>query len=178
MKNMLIAKRYSKALLALISKDVEQEFLNEIKLLKNAVLNNSDFMDFIDSKIIKIQTKLDLINVVIKDFSNKDIWKEFFQILLEKQRQFILPQILEILENEILKNRGIVKINLKIAKKHNKESIKKISEYVENFLNKKIEINEIIDPNIIGGFIAEGDKYLIDCSVRNNLEKLQSVLKN
>ena len=178
MKNMLIAKRYSKALLSLISKDKEKEFLNEIKLLKKLILTDSDFMKFIDSRIMVVQNKIELIEVVIKDFSNYHVWKEFFLILLEKQRQFVLSPILILLEKDILGKQGIVKINLKIAKKHNDKVIQKIALYVENFLKKKIEINEIIDPKIIGGFVAESDKYFIDCSVRHNLEKLQSVLKN
>ncbi len=178
MKNVLVAKRYAKALLPLIPKDKVKEFLNEVKLLNKVTLDDEYFMDFINSKMVKTHAKLELLDVVIKDFSNYIIWKEFFQILLEKQRQFILPQILEILEKDVLEKQGIVKITLKIAKKHSEKVIQKISLYVENFLKKKIEINEIIDPKIIGGFVAEGDKYLIDCSVRHNLEKLQSVLKN
>ena len=136
MRNMLVAKRYSKALLGIISQKDEKEFLKEIKLLKKIVTKDCDFMDFINSKIIKSSKKMEMFDFVASKFSNYHIWKELFLILLEKKRQSVLPQIIEILEEEILNNMGIAKIKLIIAKKHNDDIIDKISRYIENFLNK------------------------------------------
>ena len=89
MRNMLVAKRYSKALLGIISQKDEKEFLKEIKLLKKIVTKDSDFMDFINSKIIKSSKKMEMFDFVASKFSNYHIWKELFLILLEKKRQSV-----------------------------------------------------------------------------------------
>ena len=66
----------------------------------------------------------------------------------------------------------MIKVLLKIARQQSDEMIAKISVKISDILQKKIVLTVQIQPEIIGGFVAETESISIDGSIKNNLIKL------
>ena len=62
-------------------------------------------------------------------------------------------------------------MNLKLAVEHSPDVIDKIRELVSSKLDKDVIFDIDIDKSIIGGFIAETDKIMIDGSIEHNFRR-------
>jgi len=53
-----------------------------------------------------------------------------------------------------------------------KNNIRDRFQHLPRFQNKTVEIRSKVDPNILGGFIAQSHDILFDASVRNDLNAI------
>ena len=97
----------------------------------------------------------------------------FLLILVEKDRILFLKEKLAELKKIDLENRGtvIAKIRTVVPLKEYQKAA--LVEKLKAKYKKKIEIEETIDPDILGGILIRIDDDLIDGSIRSSLEELK-----
>jgi F-type H+-transporting ATPase subunit delta len=176
MKNRIIAQRYAKAFLEIVKKSDFESLLNDISALRKILGDFSDLVKKIDSYLLPPQKRAQLIDLLAENLQNKDIWKNLFLILVEKHRFAIIQQILTELEAIIYRKRNQIKVILKTAREHSPEVIEKIRKKVSTIFNKDVIFEMKIEPEIIGGFVAETESFRIDGSVKNNLIKFKNII--
>ncbi|MBW6440600.1 ATP synthase F1 subunit delta [Patescibacteria group bacterium] len=94
----------------------------------------------------------------------------FIEILRKNNDLSLIEKIIEQYYKYYREQSNISKIQVTSAKKLNPEILNKI---IQKF-NKQIEIEEIIDESLIGGFVLRvDDNLLIDGSVKKKLENLK-----
>jgi F-type H+-transporting ATPase subunit delta len=54
---------------------------------------------------------------------------------------------------------------------------KQVSTLIEEIFKTKVELTEVVDKNIIGGFVLRIDFDLIDASIKSKLRKIEKELK-
>lgn len=172
MRNNLVAQRYAKAALDNVAVDKHRSFREDIICLKQVFAANKEYAIALNSYLYPFKERLQLAELVTEKLKLQKIWKSLFQILIKKHRFNILSNVLDYLEHYLLAEEDKVKTQLKLAYKHDEEMITKIIKIVEKVLHSKIEASVIIDPSIIGGFVAETESMRIDGSIHNNLVKL------
>jgi len=91
--------------------------------------------------------------------------------VIKKHRASLISKIVEQAENLLLERQGKSKINIVLARKHNEETVKVITDYVNKLIKKELLVTTTIKPSIIGGFIANVDSLTIDGSVSHNLDQ-------
>lgn len=106
--------------------------------------------------------------------------KRFVKILRIKRDLKKMPFIESELRKIDLEKFGFTEARVFMPFTASKETEKKIKNFISGFLGKdesKIKLASEIDENVVGGFIASVDGYLIDASVRNILARLKRNLK-
>jgi F-type H+-transporting ATPase subunit delta len=104
-----------------------------------------------------------------KDEQEKqEIIKEFLNLLKEKNKLYLLPVILK----ELKKAEKKAKAELILAREFKQEFLGSLKKEIEKLLGEK-EIEVIIEPEIIGGFLAKDENYLVDGSIKGNLNKFK-----
>jgi F-type H+-transporting ATPase subunit delta len=58
------------------------------------------------------------------------------------------------------------------------ETKKQIADLIAEAFKTKVELKEVVDRDIIGGFILKAEDNYIDASVRNKLRKIEKELKS
>jgi len=174
-KGILIAKRYSRALIRLTEVDSFSFFLNDIESLNKIFYNSPQLIKIMDSFLYPLKVRMDIAQKISNDLEKKEIWSNLFNLLIKKHRFSFILEILADFESIILSSRDQIKVRLKIAHKHEPVTIEKIKLRLENLLKHKIIFKTTIDPSIIGGFVAETDSILIDGSIKNNLIRLSKI---
>jgi F-type H+-transporting ATPase subunit delta len=176
-RNKLIAQRYSKAVILNMEDGMLDSLFEDINSLKAIFFQDPSLIKSFDSFLYPLKKRIDLALNVADKLNNKNIWENLFRILIKKHRFTIILDILIDLEERILDSRNQIKVSLKIAHEQTDKILNDIVKVVKDILKKDVVLDIEIDPEIIGGFIAQTNSILIDGSIRNNLVRLIRIKK-
>ena len=171
------AIRYAKAILDIASdKGVAQAVNNDMTLIASTIKSNKELSTFIENPTTKVEVKESALQEIFAD--TNAVTKSLFRLLFENKRFEILDSVALEYNNLFDESNGveIAKVTTAIAMDAALEA--KILAKIATFSNKKITIENTIDPSIIGGFILRiGDKQY-NASVANRLQTLKRELSN
>ena len=174
MQNPRLASRYAKSLIDIAQ---EQNVLEAVKadmeLLQQICASNHDLVLMLKSPIVKADKKAAVLHAIL-DGKVQNVTIGFISLLINKGREFYLPEIAETfsVQYKTLKNIRTVQLTTAVA----------IDESLKNSIRNKvaasvneghIELNTNVDADLIGGFTLEiGDK-LFDASVKRDLNDIK-----
>ena len=168
-----IASRYAKSLLDLAKdQNVMAEVVSDMEGFTKMV-ENRDLYLLLKSPIINVGRKGAIFNALFDGKVNK-LTKAFFDIVLRKGREGLLPEIAEEFINQYKSMKGISSVTLTTASPIGEAALEaiKVKLLGSSATDQVLDIETKIDESIIGGFIVEiGDK-LIDASVSHKLAEL------
>lgn len=92
-------------------------------------------------------------------------------ILKKQKKEQFLPKILENAKNSLQRKK---RVELFLGKEHSQEAVSKIKNKLLDFFgyDKEIEVN--INKELIGGFRAKSEKFLIRASIKDFLNEIKS----
>ena len=181
MKHKLIAQRYANAFLRNFSSDSYDLLLEDINIIASIFREAPENAEALNSYLFTPEERFKLTTEILDNLNddNRDFWKNLFKLLIQKHKFNIIFEIVIVMEANILTERNQVKMILTVAHELPKDSITKIKNEVSRIMKKDIISEVIIDPAILGGFVAEAESIRIDGSIKNNLIKFQNLhLKN
>lgn len=175
MPNPRLASRYAKALLDLAKEqNAVDTVLQDIKILDSLCLQSLDFANMLRSPIITGDKKQDIINAVLAGKIGV-IVQGFVKLLVNKGRESNLPEIATAFITQYKEMKGIMTVKLTLAAPVNDEVKKSIIKRITgNVPDSQVEVKEVINPDIIGGFILQLEDKLIDASVRRDLNDVKA----
>ena len=173
MKNPKVASRYAKALYDYASENheieaVRDELLQIIQVLKE----NQELQIVLNSPVIVPSKKHTIFTQVFSDILSKTSFN-FLDVIIKKKRE---PAIATICEEYIkLYNQAhnIKVVKLTTAQPLSEVLVDKIKGILEEKTQSTIEIQQVVDPNIIGGILIKFDDYFIDASILSKINKLR-----
>lgn len=179
MKNPRLAGRYAKSLLDLsIEKNQLEITYNDIQFLNNICIGNPDFVAMLKSPVINSDKKEKIMEAII---GNKisSITASFLKLLVNKTREYSLPEIVKAFIGQYNKLNNIHQVKITTAVP--------ISETIQNaIVNKitsttsiqKISLESAVNEQLIGGFTLEMEGNLIDASILRDLNDVKKQFKN
>jgi len=133
-----------------------------------------DFQLLLDSPIVKSDKKIAIFGELFGQF--EEISTAFVKLITTNRRENHLPSIAEAFDLQVKEYKGIVPITIVSAKQLEDSTRRIILEKVENSVTGQLEVTELIDDSLIGGFIVRmGDKQ-IDASVASQFNELKQRL--
>jgi F-type H+-transporting ATPase subunit delta len=171
------AIRYAKAILDIAQTSGKADAVNnDMKSIVTAVSESSDLKDFLTSPIIKIEVKKSALSEIFSNVQNET--NSLFHLLFENKRFEILEAI-AIQYNKLFdESNGIEVAKVTTAFPITVELETKVLAKIAEFSNKKITIQNIVDPTIIGGFILRVGDQQYNASVANKLSELKREFSN
>ncbi|HQE12858.1 MAG TPA: ATP synthase F1 subunit delta [Flavipsychrobacter sp.] len=180
MQNPRLASRYAKSLLDLANEQNSLETtLADITLLDTISRGNRDFENMLRSPIVNADKKLQILAAVFGTRISA-LTNAFIKLLVTKGREANLPEIATAFIRQYKELKNIKTIKLTTATPVN-DSVKTtiLNKVKASLKGSEVEINEKIDPSIIGGFVLEMDDKLFDASIKRDLNDVKNqFLKN
>jgi F-type H+-transporting ATPase subunit delta len=105
--------------------------------------------------------------------------ENFVKILVKNNALRMAPQILDYFQKYTNKIEGIADLKIKTVELLKEENLSQLKILLPALLKKeikKINIQQKIDPNLIGGFTIECDDLVFDASVKNKFSILKKNL--
>jgi F-type H+-transporting ATPase subunit delta len=175
MNDSKISVRYSRAL---FQSALEQKLLDKVNhdmISISEICKSAELKEFLQSPIIVPSKKTEIFH---KMFEGKveEITLSLLDLVVKNGRESYLPAIARVFIHETMRFKGITKSVLTTAVKVDENIKKQISTMISDVFKTKVELEEITDTEIIGGFILRVDDNYIDASVRNKLNRIKKEL--
>jgi F-type H+-transporting ATPase subunit delta len=171
------AIRYAKAILEIASTSGNTAKVNnDMKAITEVVSGNKELSDFLASPIITSDIKMNALSEVFGTVENET--KSLFRLLQENKRFEILLPIAEQFnaQYDVLNGVEVAVVTTAIPMDAALET--QVLAKIATISDKKITLQNTIDPSIIGGFILRmGDKQY-NASVANRLQELRREFSN
>ena len=175
MNDSKISVRYSRALFQSALEKKILDKVNQDMILITEICKVPETKEFLKSPVIVPSKKIDIFHKILGDNVEK-ITLSLIDLVVKNGRESFLPAIARVFINETMKYKGITKSVLTTASKVDKKVKKQISELISDVFSTKADLEEVTDPEIIGGFILRVDDNYIDASVRTKLNKIRKEL--
>jgi len=176
MNDSKISVRYSRAL---FQSALEKKLLDEVNadmLFITEICKLPETKEFLHSPIIPPSKKTSVFhNILGKNVQG--ITLSLIDLVVKNGRETYIPAIARVFIHETMKYKGITQSVLTTAVKVDDKVKKQISDMISKIFKTTVELEEIVDPEIIGGFVLRVDDSLIDASIKNKLRKIKKELK-
>jgi F-type H+-transporting ATPase subunit delta len=175
MNESIISVRYSRALFqsALEKKIIDK--VNQDMIFISEICKIPETKEFLNSPIIVPSKKSSILHKMLEGNVEK-ITLSLIDLIVKNGRESFLPAIARVFIHETMKFKGITVSVLTTAVKVDATIKKQINELISEVFSTKVELEETIDPEIIGGFILRVDDNYIDASIKNKLRKIKKEL--
>ncbi len=167
-----IAQRYSKALFDFAEeKNQIEEIKADMLLCAEVSRENVAFKQMLKSPIIRTHKKRQVVEAIFKD-NVQTITLEFFKILIKNGREEFIENIVESYLSLYKKHFGIKTAYVETAVELSKSAKEKIIKILEKETSSKIEMQESINTDLIGGFRLTVEDKQFDASIQKKIKKL------
>ena len=173
-----IAQRYATAVyeLAQEAKALPQ-IEKDLDALQAALAESEDFRDLINSPIYTREQQAASISAIAKKMDLSQTLASTLELMANKRRLFVLPQLVQNLRDIIAVEKGEVTADVISAKALTKAQAEKLSKSLAATTGKKVTLNTTVDETLIGGLIVKVGSKMIDTSIRAKLNSLQNAMK-
>jgi F-type H+-transporting ATPase subunit delta len=178
MKDARPALRYAKAILNLAKEQsAESEVHTDMQLIASTISDNLDLEIMLNSPVIKSSDKK---NALTKLFSSKIhvISLGIFDLLQENKRMNMLLSIAKQYSIIYDYSKSIQVAKVTTAIPLTKELEKKVMAKIVELTNNKANLENIVNPSILGGFILRVGDVQYDASISNHLNELRKEFDN
>lgn len=171
------AIRYAKAILeTAVSAGKTVQVNDDMKSIVDSVSGSQELSEFLSSPIISSEVKMNALSEVFANVQSET--KMLFRLLQENKRFEILEPIASQFNRLFDEMNGVEVAKVTTAFPITPELETKVLAKIAEISNKKITIENIVDPSIIGGFVLRiGDKQY-NASVANRLQELKREFSN
>jgi ATP synthase, F1 delta subunit len=179
MQNPRLASRYAKSLIDLaIEKDQLEELYKDVEYIDQVIKSNKELTVMLKSPVIPSDKKNKVISL-ITDGKISTMMGSFIKLMISKNREYFLPEVLHSFMEQYKVKKNIHTVKLTTATTLGEDVKNKLVAQVKKTSDiKNVEVETIVDPDIIGGFILQTGDKLIDASVSYELKQIARQFEN
>lgn len=167
-----VAKRYAQGLLDFTQESGNTESVfNEMKDIVKIMSQSKDLNQFFSTPIIDSRKKEAIALEIFKDFS--PVAKNIIRLIIKQGRESQLKGIAQEFINKVEDIKGTQRISLTSASKLSEQNIQKIIADSKMVNVTNYDLETIIKPEILGGYILRVGDQQIDASVRTKLSNIK-----
>ena len=169
----LVAYRYALAFLEYVQeKGMAKEAYDKSRLITGIFSEVNKLNEVLANPMVSKDKKRELILT-----ASGGEWSEIFEnvvgLLLRNNREDHLYSIMLTFQELYCRSLNVYRGKLTTAVEIDDVTVKTLKNSIESTLNGKLELNSIIDPKILGGFILEVDYKRWDASLRGQLNRIK-----
>ena len=171
------AIRYAKAILEFATDANKATEVNtDMKVIVKAIEESIELKEFLSNPIVKQEVKQTALAQIFTDVQPET--NKLFNLLLENKRFEILHSIASEYNTLFDESNGVQVATVTTAFAITPELEQQVLAKIATFSDKKITIKNIVNPDIIGGFILRIGDMQYNASVSNKLQELKREFAN
>jgi len=177
-RNLIIAKRYAKALFNLAEQDKAiEQYGQELDQFAQLLRELPKLADAIENPLFPAATKKTLFATVADKAGMNPIVRSFINLLVEKKRVQHIAEIADYYRKLIDEHANVARAQLRAATPLSEKVVGEIAKSLEKMIGKRVVVEFKEDPSLIGGVVAQIGDLVLDGSVRRQLLNFKETLK-
>jgi len=172
----LVSKRYASALFDVAFEEKNYEKVREeLDFVLACLEEEPQLYQLFKSPLITILEKKDVLTAIFKDKLSQEVYN-FLRIIIDKGREDYIEDIIKEYRTLVDTAKNKVEAMAITAIPMNKEDLLKLQVNLSMSSGKNIQLQNQVDPEIIGGVLVKiGDK-VIDGTIKNRLARMEEEL--
>ena len=146
-----------------------------LRTLNHVVIDSGQFRALVQSKKIKGELKVEILNSVLGKLSHPLV-NEVVSYLKGSSAANELKEISTLFESMYGKKSNTIEVKGIVASKMRDQQIESFKASLDEILGKKTKLSIEVDPSLIGGIKLRVDNTFLDASIHNQLQTLRTEL--
>ena len=178
MNNTVLAKRYAKALFQVgKGENALDDFSAALADMAKLYTDIPEVADGLTNPLYPQDVREKVMEKLVEAMKVSDLMANFFNLLVQKRRADVLPDIAEVFQALVDNERNMCQGTVVSATKISAKLNEKIKATLEKITGKQVVVTNEIDPSIIGGIVARVGDLLLDGSIKTQLHGLKESIQ-
>lgn len=173
----IVARRYAQALLDLgIAEDNLDAVVAEVATAASAWEASPDFRNAIQNPLVAHEAKKAVIGEMADRIGASLTTRNTLLLLVDRRRMKTLPYLARTLRELADARKGVLRAEVTTAAPLSDEYYARLQAKLEKMTGKRVIVDRLIDPSLIGGVVARIGDRIFDGSLHTRLQSLRDVL--
>jgi F-type H+-transporting ATPase subunit delta len=173
MSELTVRRRYANALIDEAARqDCTQAVDDDVDMLRATLDETHEFVRLVESPAIPQDKKRDAFEALLEDRVHP-ITLRFVKLLVEKDRETLLADLLDTYQHLRDQQEGIVEVQARVPAPLDDAERDKFVQRLQAMTGKDIRLNVTVHPDLIGGLVFRIGDRVYDGSVRQKLDNLR-----
>lgn len=174
MSEMLVAERYAKALFELGLESGQLAMLtDQLRSVAHTYADSPELRSVLDDPRLAEEQVAGLIDALVRRMALSPVTKNSLLVLVRRRRIRALPDIVARLASLTDERTGVLRASVTSATALSEAQAQQLATELERLAGKRVVLERLVDPNLLGGLIARVGDHLIDASLRGRLEEVE-----
>ena len=170
-----LSSRYGLALYSLaVDENKVIEWQEEVKELSRIFKENTDFIMVLGSSFLSLEERQEILKKSLVGVDKNII--ALILVVMENNRTNNLLEIFESFNSYCNEYRGVSEGLIYSTLRLDQKVINQIEEKIGKLENQKVELKNVVDPNLIGGVKIVIHDHIYDGSIKHHLEMMKKDL--
>lgn len=172
----LVSKTYSSALFEVaVEMDMVDQILAEYEFVNNSLDEYPDFEGILTSpKVTEVEKKQILEETYGSQISSELL--NFFKLLVDKKRSDVLKEAFGDYKVLVDEHKGLIIARVESSVPLDAKEIEALESKLNELTGQTVTVNNVINPDIMGGLVVKVGDKIIDGSVKRKLDSLRHEL--
>jgi len=177
-KQVILARRYAKALFAVCKENEKfDEYNDALQGLNGVFATDSSLADSLTNPLYPMDVREKVMEGIVASMGVDKVMGNFLNLLVEKKRAGVLPDIAEEFQIMVDEEKNVSHGSVVSAVELSEELQAKVQATLEKLTGKTVKLTTSVDPSIIGGVVAKVGDLELDGSIRTQLASLKDSIK-
>jgi F-type H+-transporting ATPase subunit delta len=173
-----VAMRYARALFELAHEQKAVDAVaSDMAALEKAISESHELARFVSSPLFGAQQQRAVFEALLGKMKAHALSRRLVEVLIANGRLGLLAQVARGFQALLARERGEVSVRAITAEPLGAAQRKKLQDALARALGRKVDVDNEVNPEIIGGLVLHVGSRMIDASVRSRLFSLQGMLK-
>lgn len=171
------ARPYAQALLATAGSLEEASAVrDQLAAFVAAVEGTPRLRTFFDNPALALEAKRRVLDQVAERLALRPLTRRLLQALLQRHRLGRLDELVAGITEAIHQRQGVAIAEVSTAEALSDDERNELQRVLEGKVGKRLRMRELVDPELLAGFVARVESQLFDGSLRGQLERLSKEL--
>ena len=178
MKNLVVARRYAKALLMIGKEDGQAEtYRNELEGVTGLLEREEQLEQAICNPLYDAGGRKKVLQAIVERLELSAVMKSFLLLLFDKGRMGFVSNINDFYQKFADELKGVARASLVSATELSAEAVEKIRSALSKKTGNDIILEVEQDPSLIGGIVTRIGDLVLDGSIKTQLLNMRESLK-
>lgn len=173
-----VAGRYATALFELgLEANALDKILNDLNSFHEAMDAAEDLQRLVKSPVFTPDEQLRAISAVLEEIKIDGLTANFLKLVAKNRRLFATPDMIKAFRTLLAHHRGQASAEVITATKLEDGQVRALQQALNAALGKDVELDQRVDPALLGGLVVKIGSRMIDTSLRTKLNSLKVAMK-
>lgn len=182
----LVANRYARALVDTLVKPSPlapapppaEQVVEHLRAFAALLRESAELREALATPSVPASKKRQIVDRIARAAQMPPVVRNFLLVLISRRRMGALPAIVDAFEEMMDRYLGVMKVAIASAQPLTDAQQEKLTEGLAAASGKRVWLNTRVDPDLLGGVVAQIGSLVLDGSVRGRLDALERRLSD